>query len=128
MTTFRTLKQKFALIWPHLDERARRMMAANEARQLGYGGVSSVSRACGLSRVTITKGMRELGAPGGGSDSPPWRRASRPSAARSGFAPRARRAGRTLDARGPAIPFALDEQKHPFARGRTERPAPSGQP
>jgi Rhodopirellula transposase DDE domain len=36
------------------------MMAANEARQLGHGGVSRVSRACGLSRVTITKGMREL--------------------------------------------------------------------
>ncbi len=63
MTTLSILKRKFALIWPHLDERARRMMAANEARQLGYGGVSSVSRACGLSRVTITKGMRELGAP-----------------------------------------------------------------
>ena len=60
MTTLRELKQKFALIWPHLDERARRMMAANEARQLGHGGVSSVSRACDLSRVTITKGMREL--------------------------------------------------------------------
>lgn len=60
MTTFRELKQKFALIWPHLDERARRMMAANEARQLGYGGVSKISRACGLSRVTITKGIREL--------------------------------------------------------------------
>jgi hypothetical protein len=39
------------------------MMAAAEARQLGYGGVSLVSRACGLSRVTITKGMQELGAP-----------------------------------------------------------------
>lgn len=38
-------------------------MAAAEARQLGYGGVSLVSRACGLSRVTVTKGMRELGAP-----------------------------------------------------------------
>ena len=60
MTTLRELKQKFALIWPHLDERARRMMAANEARQLGHGGVSRVSRACDLSRVTITKGMREL--------------------------------------------------------------------
>jgi len=60
MTTFSELKQKFALIWPHLDERARRMMAANEARQLGYGGVSKISRACGLSRVTITKGIREL--------------------------------------------------------------------
>jgi len=36
------------------------MLAANEARQLGHGGVSKVSQACGLSRVTITKGMREL--------------------------------------------------------------------
>ena len=51
MTTLRELKQKFALIWPHLDERARRMIAANKARQLGHGG---------LSRVTIIKGMREL--------------------------------------------------------------------
>lgn len=60
MTTFSELKKTFARIWPHLDERARRMMAANEARHLGYGGVSAISRACGLSRVTITKGMQEL--------------------------------------------------------------------
>jgi hypothetical protein len=60
MKSLRELKQKFDLIWPHLDERARRIMAAGEARQLGHGGVSKVSRACGLSRVTITKGMREL--------------------------------------------------------------------
>ena len=32
------------------------MMAANEAVQDGYGGISRISRACGLSRVTITKG------------------------------------------------------------------------
>ena len=54
------LKQKVALLWPHLDERARRLFAASEARQLGHGGVSLVSRACGLSRVTITKGVEEL--------------------------------------------------------------------
>ena len=60
MTTASALALKFAQIWPHLDERARRMMAANEARGLGYGGVSKVSDACGLSRVTITKAMREL--------------------------------------------------------------------
>jgi hypothetical protein len=36
------------------------MVAASEARQMGYGGVSQVSRVCGLSRVTITKGLREL--------------------------------------------------------------------
>jgi hypothetical protein len=54
------LKAKFDGIWPHLDERAKRLMAASEARQLGYGGVSEVSRACGLSRVTITKALAEL--------------------------------------------------------------------
>lgn len=35
-------------------------MAASEAKHIGYGGVSLVSHACGLSRVTITKGVRDL--------------------------------------------------------------------
>ena len=38
------------------------MLAAAEAAEIGYGGVSLVSRACGLSRVTIMKGIRELDA------------------------------------------------------------------
>jgi len=54
------LKLKFKAIWPLLDERTRRIMAANEALGLGYGGVSIVRRVCGLSRKTITKGIREL--------------------------------------------------------------------
>jgi hypothetical protein len=60
MTDLRSLQQKVALLWPHLDERARRLFAAGEARQLGHGGISTVSRVCGLSRVTITKGLQEL--------------------------------------------------------------------
>ena len=36
------------------------MFAANEALQEGRGGISRISRICGLSRVTITKGIREL--------------------------------------------------------------------
>ncbi len=60
MTDLRSLQAKVAQLWPHLDERARRLFAASEARQLGRGGVSLMSRACGLSRVTITKGMGEL--------------------------------------------------------------------
>lgn len=63
MAVPRVLKQKVALLWPHLDERARRLFAASEARELGHGGVSLMSRACGLSRVTITKGLRELEEP-----------------------------------------------------------------
>ncbi len=35
-------------------------MAASEAIALGYGGVSLVRRACGLSQKTITKGIREI--------------------------------------------------------------------
>ena len=47
-------------MWPHLDEHARRLVAASKAVELGYGGISRVSRACGLSRVTLTKGVEEL--------------------------------------------------------------------
>jgi len=61
METNAQLEKRFALIWPHLDERARRLVAAQDAVRLGYGGVSRVSRACGLSRVTLTKGIKELG-------------------------------------------------------------------
>ena len=54
------LKAKFKSIWPLLDERTRRIMAANEALGLGYGGVSIVRRASGLSRKAIAKGIREI--------------------------------------------------------------------
>jgi Rhodopirellula transposase DDE domain len=59
-TAAETLRRKFRAAWPHLDERTRRIMAASEAVSLGYGGVSIVSRACGLSRKAIHKGMHEL--------------------------------------------------------------------
>jgi hypothetical protein len=38
----------------------RRFTAANEALQLGYGGVCLVHRACGLSRKAIAKGIGEI--------------------------------------------------------------------
>jgi hypothetical protein len=60
VNTVADLKRKFRPAWPHLDERTRRIMAATEAVSLGYGGVSLVSRACGLSRKAIRKGMVEL--------------------------------------------------------------------
>ena len=106
MKTLREVKQKFALIWPHLDERARRMMAANEARQLGHGGVSKISRACGLSRVTITKGMREL------RDRPltPGR-IRRPGGGRA-----------TLLRLDPDLPRRLEGLVEPLARGDPESP------
>lgn len=50
----------YRLLAPEMDERRRRQWAAAEARELGYGGVSLVARATGLSRPTITAGLREL--------------------------------------------------------------------
>ena len=64
MMSLGDLKRKFRAAWPHLDERTRRIMAATEAMSLGYGGVSLVSRACGLSRKAIRKGIGELGTRG----------------------------------------------------------------
>jgi len=60
MITVAALTEKFRPVWPLLDERTRRLMAASEALGLGYGGVSLVHRACGLSRKAIAKGISEI--------------------------------------------------------------------
>jgi hypothetical protein len=51
---------KFVVMSPLLDERARRLWAAAESVALGYGGDALVSAATGLARVTIRIGRREL--------------------------------------------------------------------
>lgn len=82
------------------------MVAASEAMGLGYGGISRVSRACGLSRVTITKGIQELQSepldPG---------RIRRPGAGRP-----------SVTARDPALPEALEALVEPLTRGDPESP------
>lgn len=60
MTTLSEIRAKLVALWPFLDERTRRLCAANEAMILGYGGVSKVHRVCGLSRKAISLGLREL--------------------------------------------------------------------
>jgi hypothetical protein len=60
MTADTSLRQKFSVIWPLLDERARRLLAASEALSLGFGGISRVRRASGLSRKAIAKGIKEI--------------------------------------------------------------------
>ena len=60
MNTLPGLKQKFHTVWSLLDERTRRVMAANEAISLGFGGITKVHRACGLSRKAIAKGIVEI--------------------------------------------------------------------
>jgi hypothetical protein len=55
-----TLAARLRRVWPLLDERTRRVTAANEAMAWGDGGISAVSRACGLSRRVIRRGIEEL--------------------------------------------------------------------
>jgi hypothetical protein len=43
-----------------LNERQRRLYLASEAKAIGYGGISQVSRVSGVSRVTLTQGLAEL--------------------------------------------------------------------
>jgi hypothetical protein len=43
-----------------LDERGRRLFAANEAMAQGRGGVTATAAATGLARSTINRGLAEL--------------------------------------------------------------------
>lgn len=60
MSILAKLKTKFDSTWRQLDERKRRLTAADEAISLGWGGVTLVSRASGLSRQAITRGIHEI--------------------------------------------------------------------
>ena len=55
-----TLRTKYRALAPGLTERSRRLWAASEAAALGHGGIALVERATGISRSTISRGMREV--------------------------------------------------------------------
>jgi hypothetical protein len=54
------IRQRFEALAPVLDERGRRRFAAAEASSAGHGGVSAVTRATGIARSTIGRGLTEL--------------------------------------------------------------------
>ena len=54
------LRIRYRRIAGFLDERGRRLFAANEALELGRGGVTAVSAASGIARSTINRGIAEL--------------------------------------------------------------------
>ena len=54
------LARKFEVLSRVLDERTRRLVAAAEAEAIGFGGVTAVAHASGLSRGTVIRGMAEL--------------------------------------------------------------------
>jgi hypothetical protein len=54
-----TVRQKYHALAPIMDERMRRRWAASEARALGWGGITAVAEATGLSQTTIRAGIAE---------------------------------------------------------------------
>src|SRR6266480_8151546 len=62
------IKRRFELVSGELNERSRRLVAASEAVAIGWGGISAVSRATGLSRKAISHGIKELQERGGANE------------------------------------------------------------
>ncbi len=54
------IRERFAAVGRGLDERSRRLFAAAEARTAGHGGIAAVSRATGIARSTIGRGLKDL--------------------------------------------------------------------
>jgi hypothetical protein len=58
-----SLRRKYETLTPLLNERQRRLWAAAEAREIGWGGLTAVALATGLSKTTIGAGLREVSSP-----------------------------------------------------------------
>jgi len=104
------IRRKYQSLSLEMDERMRRQWAAAESRDLGWGGVTRVAEATGLSRVTITTGLREL-------DLPAEQRAS--------DATRVRRIGggrKPVTHSDPELLAALEALIEPLTRGDPESP------
>jgi hypothetical protein len=77
VVTSEMMAAKFGAIFPHLDERQRRLVMGAEARALGHGGIRLVARAAGVREATVSLGVDELDA---GTE--PLGRARRPGGGR----------------------------------------------
>jgi hypothetical protein len=58
------IRERFAAVGGGLNERSRRLLVAVEAKTAGYGGIAAASRATGLARSTIGRGLKDLANPG----------------------------------------------------------------
>jgi hypothetical protein len=106
VVTREMLAAKFGSIWPHLDERQRRLLLGAEARVLGHGGIRLVAAAAGVSEATVSAGARELE-----SGEEPLGRARRPGGGR-----------KKLTETDPGLVPALLALVEPEERGDPESP------
>lgn len=58
--TAAAIRAKYKTLSAQLDEKSLRLCAASDAKMFGYGGVSFVATATGLSRTTLHRGSSEI--------------------------------------------------------------------
>jgi hypothetical protein len=102
-----TIRDKYVELLDDLDERGRRRWAAVEARALGWGGITAVAAATGLSDRTIRTGLKELDDP----DPLPGDRQRKSGGGRKPHA-----------TTQPGLRAALDRLIEPTARGSPTNP------
>src|ERR1044071_9462353 len=108
-STIEQIESKYRSLASVLDERARRHWAATEARAYGWGGVSAVSNATGMSPNTNRKGLAE------------W--ASREADPEAEVTSRLRKPGggrKRLTETDPQLSVELDRLVDPLTRGDPE--------
>jgi transposase len=101
------IRYKYAAVVLDLDERGRRRWAAAEARSLGWGGISAVAEATGLSDRTVRNGIQEIEKP----DLLPPERQRKPGAGRP-----------SREEEQPDLIQALDRLIEPHTRGDPTSP------
>ncbi len=107
MTIMAGIRAKYRALLPTLSERMRRLWAGTEARVLGHGGIAVVTRATGLARNTVVRGLKELD-----QDSP-----LDPARVRCAGAGRKRKT-----VLNPSLKDALERLVEPVTRGDPESP------
>ena len=103
------IREKYEALRGTLNERARRLWAAAEARSLGRGGIAAVIEATGMSSATVHKGLKELEAGSSGGEGLAPGRVRRPGGGRK----------RARDQQ-PGLAKALERLVEPTARGDPE--------
>ena len=106
MINVSAIRERFEAVGGGLNERSRRLFAAAEARTAGYGGIAAASRATGIARSTIGRGLKDLTDPG----------------ALSGVVRRPGSGQPALTARDPTLLEHLREVLEPATMGDPTRP------
>jgi transposase len=103
------MEKRIKEMLPLLNEKQKRLFLAIEAKTIGYGGISQISKISGISRVTITQGIKEL--------------EEKNSEVMNSERIRKKGGGRNkIEEIYPEIKRELDELLEPYTKGNPENP------